>query len=174
MRIAITGATGNVGTSLVQALVDDAEVTSIVGVARRLPGWRPPRTTWVQADVARDDLLSPLRGAHAVVHLAWLFQPTHRPDITWATNVRGSLRVFDAAARAGVGTLVYASSVGTYAPGPKDEAVDESWPATGIQTCAITVAGDFKTYVYLAPSFVNADFLANANFASQLMICRGA
>src|SRR5690606_26198321 len=28
--------------------------------------------------------------------------------------------------------LVYASSVGSYAPGPKDRFVDESWPATGV------------------------------------------
>ena len=30
--------------------------------------------------------------------------------------------------------LVYASSVGAYSPGPKDRAVDESWPTGGIQT----------------------------------------
>jgi nucleoside-diphosphate-sugar epimerase len=29
---------------------------------------------------------------------------------------------------------VYASSVGAYAPGPKDRAVDESWPTTGLET----------------------------------------
>jgi nucleoside-diphosphate-sugar epimerase len=33
-----------------------------------------------------------------------------------------------------VSTLVYASSVGAYAPGPKDRRVDESWPTTGIST----------------------------------------
>jgi nucleoside-diphosphate-sugar epimerase len=54
--------------------------------------------------------------------------------VTWATNVDGSARAFEAAARAGVGAIVYASSVGVYAPGPKNRAVDESWPATGIPT----------------------------------------
>jgi nucleoside-diphosphate-sugar epimerase len=49
-------------------------------------------------------------------------------------NVDGSARVFRAAAAAGVGTLVYASSVGAYAPGPKDRRVDESWPTPGIST----------------------------------------
>jgi UDP-glucose 4-epimerase len=34
--------------------------------------------------------------------------------------------VFQAAADAGVGALVHASSVGAYSPGPTDEAVDES------------------------------------------------
>src|SRR5205085_11277486 len=51
-----------------------------------------------------------------------------------ATNVDGSLRVFEAVADAGVPALVYASSVGAYSPGPKDRAVDESWPTDGVQS----------------------------------------
>jgi nucleoside-diphosphate-sugar epimerase len=50
------------------------------------------------------------------------------------TNVDGSLRVFQAAVAAGVSSLVYASSVGTYSPGPKDSLVDETWPREGIPT----------------------------------------
>jgi nucleoside-diphosphate-sugar epimerase len=33
-----------------------------------------------------------------------------------------------------VPSLVYASSVGAYSPGPKDRRVDESWPTDGIRT----------------------------------------
>src|SRR5919108_7536 len=33
---------------------------------------------------------------------------------------------------AGVPALVHASSIGAYSPGPKDRAVDESWPTEGI------------------------------------------
>ena len=40
--------------------------------------------------------------------------------------------MFEAAAAAGVPTLLYSSSVGAYSPGPKDRAVDESWPTDGI------------------------------------------
>ena len=47
-------------------------------------------------------------------------------------NVEGSRRVFIAAAAAGAPALVYASSIGAYAPGPKDHGVNESWPTTGI------------------------------------------
>jgi UDP-glucose 4-epimerase len=75
-----------------------------------------------------------MRGADCVVHLAWLIQPSRRESVTHATNVEGSQRVFDAVARAGVPALVYASSVGAYAPGPKDRPVDESWPTTGIDS----------------------------------------
>ncbi|KAB8196657.1 NAD-dependent epimerase/dehydratase family protein [Nonomuraea phyllanthi] len=131
MRVVVVGATGNVGTSVVRALATDGGVTSIVGVARRLPRWRIDRTDWRQADVATADLTRIFDGADAVVHLAWLFQPTRHPATTWRANVLGSMRVFRAVAEAGVPALVHASSVGAYSPGPKDRPVDESWPTHG-------------------------------------------
>src|SRR4051794_10354552 len=132
MRVVVVGATGNVGSSLVRVLADDARIESIVGLARRRPELRLPKTAWAAADITRDDLVPLFRGADAVVHLAWLIQPSHDREQLRRVNVDGSARVFDAAARAGVGALVYASSVGTYAPGPKDRAVDEGWPTDGI------------------------------------------
>lgn len=135
LRIVVVGATGNVGTSAVDALLGDPRVASVVGVARRRPELGVDRTEWVTADVADDDagarLSETFRGADAVIHLAWLFQPTHVPATTWRSNVLGSIRVFEAAAAAGVPALVYASSVGAYSPGPKDRAVDETWPTDG-------------------------------------------
>ncbi|MGI5153710.1 NAD-dependent epimerase/dehydratase family protein [Microbispora sp. CA-102843] len=144
MRVVVFGASGNVGTSLLAALESETSVTSIVGVARRMPGWRPAKTEWRRADVFRDDLDPILAGADAVVHLAWLFQPTHDPVTTWNSNVLGSMRVFDAVVRAGVSALVVSSSVGAYSPGPKDPPVDESWPTHGWPNAAY---GREKAYV---------------------------
>jgi uncharacterized protein YbjT (DUF2867 family) len=101
MHIVITGATGNVGTSVVESLASDAGVTSILGLARWLPNWQAPKTQWAQADVAKDELAPHLRGADVRIHLAWLFQPTHNPVTTWRANVEGSIRVFHAAAAGG-------------------------------------------------------------------------
>jgi UDP-glucose 4-epimerase len=134
MRIVITGASGNVGTSLLEALADEPRVDEIVGVARRRPAREFPRTTLVTADVATDDLSGVFAGADAVVHLAWLIQPGRNEAVTHSVNVLGSERVFAAAVAAGVKAIVYASSVGTYSPGPKDQLVDESWPTDGIAT----------------------------------------
>ena len=135
MKVAITGATGNAGTSLIRALENELRVTSIVGIARRLPELRAPKVTWRQADVVTDDLVSLFRGCDVVVHLAWLIQPSRDLKVLHATNVEGSRRVFEAAVAAGVGSLVYASSIGAYSPGPKDDAgVDESWPTEGVQS----------------------------------------
>lgn len=134
MRVAVTGATGNVGTSVLRALSADPAIEETVGIARRVPDISFPRTRWVSRDVVRDDLYSTFRDVDAVVHLAWLIQPSRDRATTRGVNVDGSRRVFDAAAAAGVKTLVHASSVGAYSPGPKDRRVDESWPTGGIPT----------------------------------------
>jgi UDP-glucose 4-epimerase len=134
MRVVVVGATGNVGTSVLRSLADEPAVDSILGVARRLPNLRSPKTEWAQADVSRDDLGAIVSGADVVIHLAWLIQPGRDEATLHATNVDGSRRVFEAAASVGVGALVYASSVGAYSPGPKDRRVDESWPTEGIES----------------------------------------
>lgn len=132
MKVVVTGASGNVGTSVLRALAADERVSEILGVARRLPAERFEKTTWQAADVSRDSLAALFAGADAVVHLAWLIQPSRDESRTRAVNVGGSERVFRAIAEAGVPALVYASSVGAYAPAPSEHEVDESWPATGI------------------------------------------
>jgi UDP-glucose 4-epimerase len=157
LKVVVLGATGNVGTSLVDALSQDSAVDSVVGVARRPPESMPPRIEWARADIVDADLVGLFRGADVVIHLAWLFQPTHRPLITWQTNVVGSMRVFDAVARAGTPALVYASSVGAYSPGPKDRAVDESWPTNGWPTAAYTREKAYLERVLDAFELANPD-----------------
>jgi UDP-glucose 4-epimerase len=134
MRVVVVGATGNVGTSVLRSLADEPSVDSVLGVARRLPGLRYPKTEWAQADVSSSELGPMFRGADVVIHLAWLIQPGRDEATLRATNVDGSARLFEAAAAAGVPALVYASSVGAYSPGPKDRRVDESWPTGGIES----------------------------------------
>jgi nucleoside-diphosphate-sugar epimerase len=134
MRVVVTGATGNVGTSVLRALSADPAVDEIIAVARRAPGRALEGAEFVRADVTTDDLTAVFRGADAVVHLAWLIQPGRDEALTRRVNVDGSRRVGEAVVAAGVPALVYASSVGAYSPGPKDRRVDESWPTNGIAT----------------------------------------
>jgi UDP-glucose 4-epimerase len=134
VKVAVVGATGNVGTSVLDALARDRDVESIVAVARRRPSIEFAKTEFVSADIARDELTPHFRGVDAVVHLAWLIQPARDLALLRRVNVDGSQRVFAAVAEAGVPALVYASSVGAYSPGPKDRMVDESWPTAGVET----------------------------------------
>jgi UDP-glucose 4-epimerase len=137
MTVAITGASGNVGTALLRRLAE-AGVGEVRGLARR----RPPQTEpydgvrWFSADLgtpASEPVLAEfLAGADVVVHLAWALIPDRRPDVLQAVNVEGTRRVLAAAGAAGVRHVVHMSSIGTYAAGPQTHPVREDWPATGV------------------------------------------
>lgn len=140
MHVVVVGASGNVGTAVLRRLHQEPEVQSITGIARRLPpresGHPYDGVRWLSYDIGTPGSPAPLagalKGADAVVHLAWQIQPSHRRELLRRTNVEGTKHLVEACVRAGVPKLVYASSLGTYAPGPKDRMVDETWPASGV------------------------------------------
>jgi UDP-glucose 4-epimerase len=143
MKIVVTGATGNVGSRLLDELAGDPDVTEVTGLARRLPDRAWPKTRFVEIDLAKEDPAPHIRGADVVVHLAWLFQPTRDGTVTWEANVGGSERVFGAVVDAGVPALVHASSIGAYSPSP-GVVVDESWQTDSLPTASY---GREKAYV---------------------------
>jgi len=116
LRVAVTGPTGDLGIGIVSALERSPAVKSIVGMARRpfdpaARGWR--KTEYRQGDVTDSRSVRDLvQGMDAVVHLA--FAILSASDSTRELNVAGSRRVFEAAAKAGVGRICYASSVAAY------------------------------------------------------------
>src|SRR3954451_6967245 len=135
MRIVVTGASGNVGTPLLEHLSGH----EVVAIARRppdSPSDTRPYDTWRAIDISTPDAADTLAGAFAgadvVVHLAWLIQPSVAPEMLRATNVEGTGAVLRALAAARVPSFVYASSVGAYSKGPKQPPVAESWPTGGI------------------------------------------
>jgi UDP-glucose 4-epimerase len=138
MKIAVTGASGNLGSALLRRLT--AAGHDVVGVSRRAAEPLPAGVTWrevdVGADAAPEALAAAFRGCDAVVHLAWMIQPQHDEALLERTNVGGTRHVLGAAETAGVGQVVVVTSIGAYAPGPepdpKHPPVEESWPATGI------------------------------------------
>lgn len=140
MRVVVVGASGNAGSAVLRRLAREPGVDAVTGVVRRIPpaDAGPPfdGVDWRSVDVGRADatdrLVDVLAGAAAVIHLAWQIQPSHDQARIRRTNVDGTRHVAEAAVRAGVPALVVASSVGAYAPGPKDRAVGETWPVTGV------------------------------------------
>ena len=154
MRIVVTGLSGNLGTALLRRLFTDTpggtgDKHEVVGVCRRPPSGGEPYqlAEWVSLDLADDQaqtvLWETFRGADAVVHLAWDFQPSHDTEYLDRATVGGTKAVLAAADAAGVPHLVHMSSLGAYSPGPDPSdpedtslatRVDESWPTEGIDS----------------------------------------
>jgi nucleoside-diphosphate-sugar epimerase len=141
LTVAVTGATGNVGTALLRRLTDPTTaVAEVRGLARRRPPDTAPydRVRWHLADLGEPaseaGLGAFLEGADAVVHLGWALQPGRRPELLREVNVEGTRRVVTAAAAAGVRHVVHMSSLGAYAPAEVGQRVTEDWPVTGIPT----------------------------------------
>uniref|UniRef100_UPI0031D7E8F8 NAD-dependent epimerase/dehydratase family protein n=1 Tax=Saccharothrix mutabilis TaxID=33921 RepID=UPI0031D7E8F8 len=136
MKVVITGASGNVGTGVLRALAADSPDHRVVALCRR-----PPRdgafdgVVWQACDLADEGahevLDRAVAGADAVVHLAWMFQPTRQGDRLHRTNHKGTAAVLEAARRAGVPHVVHTSSIAAYQPAD-DQPVPETWPTTGI------------------------------------------
>jgi UDP-glucose 4-epimerase len=141
MRVAITGASGNIGTALLRRLSADPDPYEAIGIARRIPDGGPPYSdvSWHSVDLAEPDAATNLgaafTGVDVVVHLAWGFQPSHNVDYLYRLGVGGTVSVVKAAQAAGVRHLIHMSSVGAYSPAPRQR-VDESAARDGIQTLA--------------------------------------
>lgn len=103
MRIAITGATGNVGTALIRVLAEQRPDDELIGFARRIPAKASPydRMEWMSVDLGRNDsaetLVRGFDGVDAVVHLAIAFQPMRNRE--YLRQVKPSTIASDARSR---------------------------------------------------------------------------
>ena len=136
MRVAVTGGSGKLGRSVVRRLGEDGhEVTNLDRTGTRGHGF-------TEVDL-RDygqvvDVLLGLEDRHsgfdAVVHLAAIPAPGHAPDAaTFENNMQATYNVFQAARRAGIKKIVYASSETVlglpFDVDPPYIPVDEDYPA---------------------------------------------
>jgi len=134
LAVAVTGPTGEIGKPLMSELERRSEVENVLGMARR--PFDPAEEGWGKVVYRRGDILD--RGALAAlfdgvdvaVHLA--FAIFGGREETRKVNLEGTRNVFEAAIRAGVKRLVYASSVAAYGFHPENpQPLTEDVPARG-------------------------------------------
>ncbi|PVZ14376.1 NAD-dependent epimerase/dehydratase family protein [Actinomycetospora cinnamomea] len=117
MTVAVTGATGTFGSSLLPLLALDPRVAGVVGVSRHPDsGTGTDRRAEFRRGDVRDQasLESAFRGADVVVHLAYDITGTTNPGAVETVNAEGARAAFRAAVAAGARRFVYASSVAAY------------------------------------------------------------
>lgn len=166
MRITVTGATGMVGGQVVRtALEKGHHVTAVRRTTGRTPaGPDPGATRWATARL--DDhtsLLRAMEGAEAVIHCAAVYAyGASRAAEVDEVNARGTRRVVEAAAAAGVRRVVVTSSSVTRGssrgPRPRteaDELGEEPAPAyylskVGQERAALEAGEEHSVEVVLA------------------------
>ena len=114
LRVAVTGATGFIGTHLLGRLRrDGVSVRALTRTSRPSVG---EQLTWVDGDLVRGTGIDRLvDGVDAVLHCAGAVRGA-RPDDFDRINVDGTRRLVDAATRAGVPRLLLVSSLAAREP----------------------------------------------------------
>lgn len=123
----VTGASGHLGTNLVQALLDAGKTVRAVDV-RRGAGLEAFDVEFVAADVLDpDDLGRAFAGADVVYHLAARISIAGDPDgLVWRVNVDGAAHAAFAAQRAGARRFVHCSSLHAFDTERAGRTLDES------------------------------------------------
>jgi nucleoside-diphosphate-sugar epimerase len=121
VKIAVTGATSDFGAAILPALLDDPDVTKVIGLGRRAPRLAHPKLRTVSMDIRSPELVEVFRGVDVVIHLAFVVEEARDKSTIHDVNIGGSRNTVECAHRAGVQNLVIASSVSVY--GSEDIAV---------------------------------------------------
>ena len=135
--VAVTGVGGLLGRALVARLAEDPRgVRRIVGLDVRLPaglagdhgdaagdhGERSgPGIELREVDVRDAALVGMLDGVDVLVHLAFQMDPIRDLELMRSINVDGTMNVLAAARAAGVGRVIYLSSVVAYGAHPDND-----------------------------------------------------
>jgi len=168
MRVLFTGADGYIGSLLGPYLL--ARGIDAVGLDTGYyrQGWLYPMTgdrPGVITKDIREITAEDLQGFDAVAHLAELSNDPlgqQDPGLTFEINHAGTVKLANAARKAGVKRFVYMSSCSVYGVGKPDETLDETSPVnpqTTYAECKVRVENDL---VPMAGDDFEPCFLRNA------------
>jgi UDP-glucose 4-epimerase len=140
MRYVITGGAGYIGSRLVDLLSRREDTERIVICDLAPPGVYRPKTQFERVDVRdREAVRATLEraGADAVIHLAFILNPSHDEHLMYDVDVNGTHNVLEAAAAAGTGQVLVASSSTAYGAFPDNPVpLTEDDPVRGVSSFA--------------------------------------
>src|SRR6059058_445841 len=135
MKAFVTGGTGFIGGHVVRKLRGRGdEVVALVRDRAKASGLRELGCNLVEGDLSsREAIRQGIEGCDSVFHVAAVYKvgiPKSERGPMHEANVRGTERVLEAAADAGVNRIVYVSTVGVFG-NTKGKVVDETYTNPG-------------------------------------------
>jgi UDP-glucose 4-epimerase len=136
MRYVITGGSGYIGTRLVDLLSRREDTERIVICDLVPPRGYKPKTEFERLDVRDRDAVRSLverSKPDALVHLAFILNPSHDEHLMYEVDVNGTQNVLDAAAEAGTPQVLVTSSATAYGAFPDNPVpLTEDHPVRGV------------------------------------------
>ncbi len=140
MRYLITGGAGYIGSRLVDLLSRREDTEQIVICDLAPPAAYRPKTQFERVDVRdRDTVRAALERsrADALIHLAFILNPSHDEQLMYDVDVNGTHNVLEAAAAAGTQQALVASSSSAYGAFPDNPVpLTEDDPVRGVPSFA--------------------------------------
>jgi UDP-glucose 4-epimerase len=140
MRYVITGGSGYIGSRLVDLLSRREETERIVICDLAPPAMYRPKTEFERVDVRdRDSVRTVLQraDADALIHLAFILNPSHDEHLMYDVDVNGTHNVLEAAAAAGTKQVLVTSSSTAYGAFPDNPVpLTEDDPVRGVASFA--------------------------------------
>jgi UDP-glucose 4-epimerase len=174
MRVLIVGAAGFIGEAVADALLGAGIEVRLADTPRRL---ERHAAALVGRDACAFDFASEvaskelLQDVDALIHLGCTTNPARSmEDMAFdaESNIGPSIRLFQAAARAGIGRVVFASSGGTVYGVAADARVTEASPTTPISAYGVSKLA-IERYLAICPGIRGVSLrIANPYGAGQL------
>src|SRR4051812_9276570 len=135
MKAFVTGGTGFIGERLVKRLRDRGDdVVALVRSREWGSKLEEMGATLVEGDLSSSDAIrTGMQGCDSAFHVAAVYKvgiPEKEHEAMYDANVRGTERVLDAAFQAGVGRIVYVSTINVFG-NTRGEIVEEGYERPG-------------------------------------------
>jgi UDP-glucose 4-epimerase len=132
LRVAITGATGDFGRSLLRWALSSDDIAEVTALGRRPTGLRHVKLRETHLDLGGPFDLETIRGYDALVHLAYCVEEPRDKRLAYQVNVVATRALLDEANRMNIGHLILTSSanaLGVAACGTGKQLQESSYPA---------------------------------------------
>lgn len=150
--LAITGATGFIGTNLVKSLADDGrQITVLVRNNRKINLFKGLNIEIKQGDLLdKESLKSFIRGNECLIHLASVISSRNQEDYS-RVNVEGMKNIVEASQALGIKKFIYISSIDAQV------SPDSLYGSTKAQAETILEKSGLN-YVILRPSVIYGEY----------------